>query len=50
MSWVDIELVLELITTDSTIEEPLNPIKADIKLGKIEFKNISFSYDIKKPL
>jgi len=30
MSWVDIELVLELITTDDTIKEVENPVKADI--------------------
>lgn len=50
MSWVDIELVLELITTDDTIKEVENPVKADIQKGKVEFKNVSFSYDKDKPL
>lgn len=44
-SWTDIELVLDILEQKSTITEDRNPIKANITMGEIEFKNVSFSYD-----
>ena len=49
MAWVDIELVLELLTTEEMIPEVLNPEKANIQKGEIEFRNVNFTYDKKKP-
>lgn len=41
-------MVLELISSDETIKEVSNPIKAEISHGSIEFRNVSFSYDRSK--
>lgn len=49
MNWVDIELVLELVTTHDEIKEVENPIDAKVEKGKIEFRNVWFTYDEKKP-
>ena len=48
MNWVDIELVLELMTTHDEIPEPDDPIEVMTKSGTIEFKNVCFTYDSKK--
>jgi ABC-type multidrug transport system fused ATPase/permease subunit len=44
---VDVEQVLNLLEINEMIQEVENPIKANIKEATIEFKNISFTYDIK---
>jgi ABC-type multidrug transport system fused ATPase/permease subunit len=44
-AWVDIELVLEIMYDDQSIKDPEVPIPANIKNGKIEFKNVNFAYD-----
>ena len=49
MAWVDIELVLELLTQEENIPEVLNPDKANVQKGEIEFRNVNFTYDRKKP-
>ena len=48
MNWVDIELVLELMTTHDEIPEPDDPIEVMTNRGTIEFKNVCFTYDSKK--
>lgn len=44
-NWTDVELVLEILKVDESTEEDDNAIKANINAGKIEFKNITFTYD-----
>lgn len=46
---VDVEMVFELLEIDEKIKEIEHPIPANIKRGEIEFKNVSFTYDIKLP-
>ena len=48
MAWVDIELVLDLLTQEEMIPEVKDPIKAKVVKGEIEFKNVNFTYDRKK--
>ena len=47
---VDVEQVLNLLEVDDKIKEDPNPIESEIKKGRIEFKNVSFTYDSKLPL
>ena len=49
MNWVDVELVLDLMTTHEEIKEVENPITAKLNNGTIEFKNVCFTYDKDKP-
>ena len=44
---VDVEQILNMLEVKEMIPEAENPVKAEIKAGKIEFKNISFTYDSK---
>ena len=44
-SWTDVELVLEILKVNESIEDDPNAIDANITKGKIEFKNIRFTYD-----
>ena len=48
-SWVDVEMVLDILEVNEAIKEIQDPIKANISTGEIEFKNVSFSYDYKLP-
>jgi ABC-type multidrug transport system fused ATPase/permease subunit len=41
--------VLTLLELDEKIPEVAHPIKADISKAKIEFKNVTFTYDVKLP-
>ena len=50
MSWVDIEMVLDLLKTDESIKETANPIEAHVNKGQIEFVNVCFTYDNEKPV
>ena len=47
---VDVEQILNLLKIDEKIKEVENPILPTITQGKIEFKNVSFTYDIKLPV
>jgi ABC-type multidrug transport system fused ATPase/permease subunit len=49
MSWVDIEMVMEILKQDSSISEPEHPQPANITKGEIEFKDVYFTYDGDKP-
>ena len=44
---VDVEQILNLFELDEKTPEVANPISAEIKTAKIEFKNVSFTYDVK---
>lgn len=46
-SWTDVELVLEILKVNESIKDDPNAIEANINAGKIEFKNIRFTYDYK---
>lgn len=46
-SWTDVELVLEILKVNEAIKDDPNAIDAKITEGKIEFKNIRFTYDTK---
>jgi len=46
---VDVEAILNLLGIDEIIKETSNPIPAKITAGRIEFKNVKFTYDIKLP-
>jgi len=46
-SWTDVELVLEILKVNESIQNDPNAIEANINAGKIEFKNIRFTYDYK---
>lgn len=46
---VDVEQVLNLLDLDDRIPEPEHPIKAQVTEAKIEFKNVTFTYDAKLP-
>ena len=50
MSWVDIELVLDLMFTHEEIPEVENPIPVNFTKATIEFRNVHFTYDKDKPL
>ena len=41
--------MLDIFKVNEYIAEEEAPEKADIHTGEIEFKNISFTYDIDKP-
>lgn len=47
---VDVEQIMNLLEIDEKIPEVAHPIEPKITKGKIEFKNVSFTYDIKLPL
>lgn len=47
---VDVELVFELLEVDETIKDPDVPVKPNVQVGEIEFKNVFFTYDKKAPL
>jgi len=47
--WSDIELVLDIFQINEYIAEAEEPENSRIHSGEIEFKNISFTYDINKP-
>lgn len=49
-SMVDVEAILNLLEIDEIIKESPNPIPTNITKGRIEFKNVKFSYDVKLPL
>lgn len=42
---VDVELVYELLAVNQKIQDPEHPITPYVKLGEVEFRNVSFSYD-----
>lgn len=44
-SMVDVDMVFDLLDQDDRIPEPMVPIVPKFKTGKIEFKNVSFTYD-----
>jgi ABC-type multidrug transport system fused ATPase/permease subunit len=44
---VDVEQILNLLEHNESIPEPKNPIPANIEGARIEFKNVSFTYDTK---
>jgi len=46
---VEVEQVLNLLDINERIPENENAEKANIKVAQIEFKNVSFTYDIKLP-
>ena len=46
---IDVESILNLLEIDEKISEVPNPKPAKITQGKIEFKNVNFTYDIKLP-
>ena len=46
-NWTDVELVLEVLKVNEAIQDDPNAIEANINAGKIEFKNIRFTYDYK---
>lgn len=46
---VDVEQILNLLEIDETIKEVEHPIPVNISKGHIEFRNVTFSYDIKLP-
>ena len=48
-SMVDVEQVLNLLEADEMIPEIEKPEDCKITKGLIEFKNVSFTYDIKLP-
>ena len=48
-SMVDVEQILNLLHVDEKIKETPNPIPCKIEKGRIEFKNVKFTYDIKLP-
>ena len=41
---------MNLLEIDEKIPEEANPIACTIDKGRIEFKNVSFTYDTKLPL
>jgi ABC-type multidrug transport system fused ATPase/permease subunit len=47
---VSVEQVLNLLEIDERIPEAADPIPCTIDKGRIEFKNVSFTYDSKLPL
>ena len=44
---VDVEMVFELLEVDERIKDPVLPIESNVRGGEIEFKNVSFTYDMK---
>ena len=48
-SMVTVEDILYLLDINEKIPEVENPISPKITEGKIEFKNVNFTYDIKLP-
>lgn len=46
-NWTDVELVLEILKVNEAIADDPDAIEANITAGKIEFKNIKFTYDDK---
>jgi len=44
-NWTDVELVLDILKTNEGIMDAPDAIDANISAGKIEFKNITFTYD-----
>ena len=46
---VSVEQVLNLLEINEKIPEASNPVPCSITSGKIEFKNVSFTYDEKLP-
>ena len=46
---VSVEQVLNLLDIKEMIPEVDNPIPCNITKGHIEFKNVTFTYDIKLP-
>lgn len=46
---VSVEQVLNLLEINEKIPEASDPIACSIDKGKIEFKNVSFTYDGKLP-
>lgn len=47
---VDVEQIMNLLAINEKIPEVENPISPHITKGKIEFRNVNFTYDIKLPL
>lgn len=47
---VDVEMVFELLEVDEKIKEIENPITSNVTKGEIEFKNVTFTYDVKSPI
>jgi len=44
-NWTDVELVLDILKVNEGIKDAPDAIDANITAGKIEFKNITFTYD-----
>ena len=42
--WVDVEAVLEIMETDSTIQEAHNPVGLFVQKASVEFRNVTFKY------
>ncbi len=47
-SMTDVEMVFELLEVDEKIPDPEDPVPPKLLGGCIEFKNVSFTYDIKE--
>lgn len=46
---VSVEQVLNLLEIDEKIPEVAKPVPCTITKGRIEFKNVNFTYDAKLP-
>lgn len=46
---VEIEQILNILDEDESTKDVANPIDMNIAGAEIEFKNVSFTYDYKKP-
>lgn len=44
-NWTDVEIVLDILKKNENIRDAPDSIDANITAGKIEFKNITFTYD-----
>ncbi len=44
----DVEMVFELLEVDEKIPDPEEPVAPKLLGGCIEFRNVSFTYDIKE--
>ena len=47
---IDAERVLQLLKTKPTVEEPANPKELEVTAGRVEFKDVDFAYDERKPI
>ena len=47
---IDAERILQLLKTKPTVEEPAKPKDLVVTDGRVEFKDVDFSYDERKPI